>query len=212
MLSAGAPDVHPRQCRTGTSARRSRVCGWSCLAGNSPRAKGCDLTRQRCARELLDIGGCAGGQPAAIWPFAIPARWRGFVQHSYNATATDRCGPERMRELGLETHGASELDERRLALTRADDGLGSHNPKVAGSNPAPATNEIPGQRPFPSDRRGPLSVGARTPREQARTVRVRSEPWVAVLDRRFGARWCGGGSSHAAISQCEVPQPLRAPG
>ena len=150
MLSAGAPDVHPRQCRTGTSARRSRVCGWSCLAGNSPRAKGCDLTRHRCARELLDIGGCAGWQPAAIGPFAIPARWSGFVQHSYNATATDRCAPGRMRELALETHRASELDERSRVLTSAHEGLGSHNPKVAGSNHAPATNVIPAQRPFPS--------------------------------------------------------------
>ena len=45
----------------------------------------------------------------------------------------------------METHRASELDERSLALTRADDGLGSHNPKVAGSNPAPATQRRPWQ-------------------------------------------------------------------
>jgi len=37
--------------------------------------------------------------------------------------------------------------------------VSTHNPKVAGSNPAPATNEIPGQRPFRRLRRGgPLAV------------------------------------------------------
>ena len=34
----------------------------------------------------------------------------------------------------------------------------SHNPKVAGSNPAPATNEA-GQRPSPESRGGPLPCG-----------------------------------------------------
>src|SRR5947209_5625777 len=34
----------------------------------------------------------------------------------------------------------------------------AHNPKVAGSNPAPATNETPVQRPFPRERGGPLLV------------------------------------------------------
>ena len=33
----------------------------------------------------------------------------------------------------------------------------AHSPKVAGSNPAPATNEVPGQRPLPRDRGGGLS-------------------------------------------------------
>ena len=45
----------------------------------------------------------------------------------------------------------------------------AHNPKVAGSNPAPATNVRPGQRPFPRDRRGPptfWTAGARTTLEQ----------------------------------------------
>ena len=34
--------------------------------------------------------------------------------------------------------------------------LSAHNPEVAGSNPAPATNVVAGQRPFPIGR-GPLT-------------------------------------------------------
>ncbi len=46
----------------------------------------------------------------------------------------------------------------------------SHNPKVAGSNPAPATNERPVQRPFPGTGKGLWRSGGgqmRTRREQA---------------------------------------------
>ena len=81
-----------------------------------------------------------------------------------------------------------------MTSNRIRQGFCPHNPKVAGSNPAPATNEIPGQRPFPSDRRGPLSVGARTSREQARTVRAvgrRAGPAIrcTVVWRGKLARW-----------------------
>ena len=60
----------------------------------------------------------------------------------------------------------------------------SHNPKVAGSNPAPATNERPVQRPFPGNPGGPPKFRRGPDENKARTRRRRGD------HRALGSRSC----------------------
>src|ERR1035437_3112401 len=59
----------------------------------------------------------------------------------------------------------------------------AHNPEVAGSNPAPATNVVAGQRPFPIGR-GPLACVALT---RSVTRLLTSDISVAPLRLRWNA-------------------------
>ena len=70
----------------------------------------------------------------------------------------------------------------------------AHNPEVAGSNPAPATNVSAGQRPFPIGR-GPLVCVARDQiRDQIADQRRLSCPTPSQAKRRIEIRgtYCNG--------------------
>ena len=72
--------------------------------------------------------------------------------------------------------------------------LCAHNPEVAGSNPAPATNVVAGQRPFPIGR-GPLACVARDQiRDQIADQRRLSRPTPSQAERRIEIRgtYCNG--------------------
>ena len=75
--------------------------------------------------------------------------------------------------------------------------LSAHNPEVAGSNPAPATNVAAGQRPFPTGR-GPLACVARDQiRDQIADQRRLSRPTPSQAERRIEIRGtCCNGSGH----------------
>ena len=64
-------------------------------------------------------------------------------------------GWHRMTRRNRET--PAKWHKRSLMVTVGHPLDTAHNPKVAGSNPALATNKEPAQRPFPKVRRGPLS-------------------------------------------------------
>ncbi len=71
----------------------------------------------------------------------------------------------------------------------------AHNPKVAGSNPAPATNVMPAQRPFLVHQEGPLALsmyqGCTTPSANLGSERSNGTPLrasVALRCRPVGGR------------------------
>ena len=116
------------------------------------RRRGAHRRRPGLYEDRIDRGprqGRAGD--GACWP-ATPT-----VGH--DATTTTTAGPAAP---GL-TRRVGAGDGRPVwCFFHTDAGWSSlvarraHNPKVVGSNPAPATNEVAGQRPFPRDRGGPL--------------------------------------------------------
>ena len=71
-------------------------------------------------------------------------------EHDANTTRTDDCLREQMSASREAQIRHDYLDEREREFTTEHEPRSTHNPKVAGLNPAPATNETPGQRPFPS--------------------------------------------------------------
>ena len=90
--------------------------------------------------------------------------------------------------------------------------LSAHNPEVAGSNPAPATNVVAGQRPFPIGK-GPLACVARDQiRDQIADQRRLSRPTPSQAERRIEIRgtYCIG-SEHLGRGR-RVETPAVAPG
>jgi hypothetical protein len=86
---------------------------------------------------------------------------------------------------------------------------GAHNPEVAGSNPAPATNVVAGQRPFPIGR-GPLACVARDQirdqiRDQGRLIRSAPSHNGTPCDRSRHLRcdrWVKTLRSHGQVTGC----------
>jgi hypothetical protein len=101
------------------------------------------------------------------------------------------------------TAGAGQHDRRgrtetnRTSMHVRTVALCAHNPEVAGSNPAPATNVVAGQRPFPIGR-GPLACVARDQiRDQIADQRRLSRPTPSPAERRFEiCATCCDGSGH----------------
>jgi len=80
--------------------------------------------------------------------------------------------------------------------------LCAHNPEVAGSNPALATNVVAGQRPFPIGR-GPLSCVARDQiRDQIAGQRRLIRPTPSQAERRIEIRGthCSGWDTWDAVA------------
>src|SRR5215216_2973556 len=97
---------------------------------------------------------------------------------------TDYMTPHAPRDMGCTSMaGKVQLSVTRHTRRHPVDGSGmTHNPKVAGSNPAPATNEIPGQRPFLAQQEGPLALSMYHP---CTTRVVRSGRRFARPDRQW---------------------------
>ncbi len=80
--------------------------------------------------------------------------------------------------------------------------LCAHNPEVAGSNPAPATKVVAGQRPFPIGR-GPLAYVARDQiRDQIAGQRRLIRPTLSQAERRIEIRgtYCDGWDTWDAVA------------
>ena len=63
-----------------------------------------------------------------------------LVQQSYNTTSANGIPPTHTTEVVAALETPRDQDEHRLAPTTTHGRRCTHNPKVAGSNPAPATN------------------------------------------------------------------------
>ncbi len=146
--------------------------------------------------------------PAAIRSIAHDVGGPGLVQHTYNATSTSGCRPAHTTQrMG---HRCEPLDQdgSGRAPTSADDDLVAHNPKVAGSNPAPATNVVPGQRPFPSVGEGLFPLV----REHGANKREHAEEPGVVPSRQFGVGRRSAGVSHAGVSRSGLRRKSRSLG
>jgi hypothetical protein len=78
----------------------------------------------------------------------------------------------------------------------------AHNPEVAGSNPAPATNVVAGQRPFPIGR-GPLACVARDQiRDQIAGQRRLIRPTLSQAEHQIEIRgtYCNGWDTLDAVA------------
>jgi len=64
-----------------------------------------------------------------------------LVQQSYNTTSTNGIPPTHTTEVVAALETPRDQDEHRLAPTTTHGRRCTHNPKVAGSNPAPATTK-----------------------------------------------------------------------
>src|SRR5450759_2095699 len=91
---------------------------------------------------------------------------------------------------------------------------GAHNPEVAGSNPAPATNVVAGQRPFPIGR-GPLACVARDQiRDQITGQRRLSRPAPSQAERCLEIRgtYCNGSEHLGRGRRVETQRSHLGPG
>ena len=115
---------------------------------------------------------------------------RTLVQQTYNTTDTYECPSAQTRRASSSGETAIYLHQRIRPPIRPHVTLSAHNPKVAGSNPAPATKEMPGQ----ARSLGPGLRRSRAPVQHPyNTSRQRPSAWVPVGVRR---------SSSALVCSC----------
>jgi hypothetical protein len=124
------------------------ACGcpaFNFLIGGEPYARGFDIRRssRASASGRITMPCRVHCQPAC------PTRPSRLVrEHDANTTVTNGCPRAQTRRTSSSGEMAIYLHQRIRPPIRAHVTLSAHNPKVAGSNPAPATNARPAQRPF----------------------------------------------------------------
>jgi hypothetical protein len=138
----------------------------------------------------------AGGRQAGQERMQIQLWSRVFLTRFLTETSRDGAGGQGFRE-PVKTIGAGEMRRIGCIGNPRAVALCAHNPEVAGSNPAPATNVVAGQRPFPNGR-GPLACVARDQiRDQTCDQRRLSRPAASPAKRRFEiCATCCDGSGH----------------
>ena len=112
-----------------------------------------------------------------------------LVQQSYNTTSTNGIPPTHTTEVVAALETPRDQDEHQRAPISSHGRWCSHNPKVAGSNPAPATN---------STRSEALSASAGRASSVAGCQRLvntpwRRRPWASVRSRWRSCDWIGAG-------------------
>jgi hypothetical protein len=145
------------------------ACGcpaFNFLIGGEPYARGFDIRRssRASASGRITMPCRVHCQPAC------PTRPSRLVrEHDANTTVTNGCPRAQTRRTSSSGEMAIYLHQRIRPPIRAHVTLSAHNPKVAGSNPAPATKQRSTSEALSARRGGPLTLSEAVDANRTRT-------------------------------------------
>ena len=116
-----------------------------------------------------------------------------LVQQSYNTTSTNGIPPTHTTEVVAALETPRDQDEHQRAPISSHGRWCSHNPKVAGSNPAPATNSTRSEALSAPAGRASSVAGC----QRLVNTRWRRRPCTFVRGRRRSCELVGVGSARS---------------